>query len=120
MIPSISGKIVPGEPTKDEREKGSVSVDGLASLANTALESAGVQIWVLLDRLDVAFVESHDLEGNALRALFRVYRDFASFDQVKLKIFLRSDIWRRITESGFREAVILHGSRRSIGSQHHC
>jgi hypothetical protein len=104
MAPSFSGKIVPGEPSKAERERGIVSVDKLAALANKALERGGVQIWVLLDRLDVAFVESHDLEKNALRALFRVYRDFASLDQIRLKIFLRSDIWKRITEAGFREA----------------
>jgi hypothetical protein len=57
-----------------------------------------------LDRLDVAFIESHDLEKNALRALFRVYRDFGSYDRITLKIFLRSDIWQRIVEGGFREA----------------
>jgi hypothetical protein len=61
-------------------------------------------VWVLLDRLDVAFIESHDLEKNALRALFRVYRDFGNHDAIKLKIFLRTDIWNRIVEGGFRES----------------
>src|SRR6266480_6745202 len=41
---------------------------------------------------------------NALRALFRVYRDFSDLDHIKLKVFLRSDIWTRIVDSGFREA----------------
>jgi hypothetical protein len=104
LIPSFAGKIVPAEPTKEDRARGVVSVDKLAGLADRALLNENVQIWVLLDRLDVAFVDSHDLEKNALRALFRVYRDFAGLDRVKLKIFLRSDIWKRITESGFREA----------------
>ena len=103
-LSTFTGKIVPGEPTKDERARGIFSVDKLADLANRALENSNVRIWVLLDRLDVAFVESHDLEKNALRALFRVYRDFANFDHIRLKIFLRSDIWKRITDSGFREA----------------
>jgi hypothetical protein len=45
------------------------------------------------------------LEANALRALFRVYVDLRSFDRISLKIFLRTDIWRRIIEDrGFREA----------------
>jgi hypothetical protein len=78
-------------------------VDHLLELANTAL-GVNYQIWVLLDRLDVAFAETHDLERNALRALFRVYLDLAGFKQIKLKIFLRSDIWNRIVEGGFREA----------------
>ncbi len=76
----------------------------MAELANRALSSTKYNVWVLLDRLDVAFIESHDLERNALRALFRVYRDFGAFDRIKLKIFLRSDIWERIVEGGFREA----------------
>jgi hypothetical protein len=57
-----------------------------------------------VDRLDVAFADSSQLEANGLRALFRVYRDLAARKNVALKIFLRDDIWRRITESGFREA----------------
>jgi hypothetical protein len=101
FIPTIAGKITPGEPEVDERSKGAMSVDKLAELVNAALEQSNYQIWVLLDRLDVAFVESHDLEKNALRALFRVYRDFANFDRIKLKIFLRSDIWDRMGTGGF-------------------
>ena len=103
-IPTFGGKITPAEPNSDLRSKGYLSVDTLAELANRALSAAGYQVWVLLDRLDVAFAESHELERNALRALFRVYRDFADKDCIKLKIFLRSDIWDRIVEGGFREA----------------
>lgn len=73
-------------------------------LANRALAASDYHVWVLFDRLDVAFIESHDLEKNALRALFRVYRDLGSYDRISLKIFLRSDIWQRIVEGGFREA----------------
>lgn len=62
-------------------------------------------MWHLLShRLDVAFAESHDLERNALRALFRAYLDMIDKNKIKVKIFLRSDIWSRITEEGFREA----------------
>ena len=79
-------------------------MDALLVLANRALASSDYQVWVLLDRLDVAFIESHELEKNALRALFRVYRDVGALERITLKIFLRSDIWRRIVEGGFREA----------------
>ncbi len=50
----------------------------------------------LLDRLDVAFAEVSGLERNALRALFRVYSDLRAFENMSLKIFLRTDIWQRI------------------------
>jgi hypothetical protein len=103
-FPTFSGKITPNEPSADLRSKGYVSVDALVNLANLALEASDYRVWVLFDRLDVAFIESHDLEKNALRALFRVYLDFRAYDRISLKIFLRSDIWRRIVEGGFREA----------------
>jgi len=103
-VPIFTGKITPGEPRADETQAGYVSVDNLADLAEQALKKANFQIWILLDRLDVAFAETHDLEKNALRALFRVYRDFSALDHIKLKVFLRTDIWTRIVESGFREA----------------
>jgi hypothetical protein len=120
-LPSgITGKITLSEPTAALRDQGFLTVDRLIAYASTALEAAGKQIWLLLDRLDVAFAETHDLERNALRALFRVYRDLAEHEAIKLKIFLRSDIWSRITEGGFREAshitkvVVLDWSQASL------
>ncbi len=76
----------------------------LLELANEALSAAGLKAWILLDRLDVAFAEDVRLEANALRALFRVYLDLLAFPSIQLKIFLRTDIWARITSEGFREA----------------
>jgi hypothetical protein len=100
----FTGKITPGEPDAGERSIGAISIDQLAAIAERALAEANHQVWVLLDRLDVAFAETHELEKNALRALFRVYRDFTGFDHIKLKVFIRSDIWKRIVDEGFREA----------------
>jgi hypothetical protein len=98
-------KITFAEPSAADAKAGAKSVDSLLLVANEALtERAQFTLWILLDRLDVAFVESTELEQNALRALFRVYLDIAGLDRLRLKIFLRDDIWRRITESGFREA----------------
>ena len=62
------------------------------------------QVWLLFDRLDVAFAESRELESNGLRALFKTYLDLLSSDRINLKIFLRSDVWASITAEGFREA----------------
>lgn len=100
----FSGKIIFSEPTKTGVDPALQSVDKLLELANSALTAAGVTAWVLLDRLDVAFSEDVELEANALRALFRVYLDLLACQQIQLKIFLRTDIWARITSEGFREA----------------
>jgi hypothetical protein len=42
--------------------------------------------------------------GLGIRALFRVYLDIRGQPNINLKIFLRSDIWKRISDEGFREA----------------
>lgn len=101
----FTGKISFGEPSDKARKDGVESIDYLLRTANIALrENSGYQVWVLLDRLDVAFAESPELEKNALRALFRVYLDLSGLDLIHTKIFLRTDIWNRITHEGFREA----------------
>lgn len=85
-------------------QKKDESPDFLLELANDALAECGFDLWLSVDRLDVAFQDNDALEANALRALFKVYLDMMAYDNMRLMIFLRTDIWRRITESGFREA----------------
>jgi hypothetical protein len=104
MPAGITGRITLREPGTIQRDKGIISADSLLKLANAALGNSGQKIWLLLDRLDVAFAESSELESNSLRAVFRVYLDLLAFEHIALKIFLRTDIWRRITSQGFREA----------------
>jgi hypothetical protein len=101
----FTGKITFSEPeTSATGDPELHSVDRLLELANESLSKAEVNAWVLLDRLDVAFAENAELESNALRALFRVYLDLGALSNVTIKIFLRTDIWTRITTQGFREA----------------
>lgn len=100
----FKGRITFHEPSLEAAKAGYRSVDTVLGMANAALEEVDAELWITLDRLDVAFAESPELEQNALRALFQVYLDIGGLAQIELKIFLRSDIWRRITEEGFREA----------------
>lgn len=100
----ITTKITLREPSAAEREQGIVTVDELIGLCAEVLEAAELTVWIVFDRLDVAFAESRTLEANALRALFKVYLDLLDIDAIRLKIFLRSDIWRAVTQEGFREA----------------
>ena len=103
-VAGVQGKITFGEPSAADRRSGHVSVDDLLAAAQTALEEQDFEVWLALDRLDVAFAETRELEQRALRALFRVYIDLSQFQNIRLKIFLRDDIWDRITSAGFREA----------------
>lgn len=100
----LEAKVTLREPGAEERKQGYASADGLLELADRALGTDGKTFWIILDRLDVAFADSPELEENALRALFRAYRDMADLKNISLKIFLRDDIWARITSTGFREA----------------
>lgn len=100
----IGGKITLREPTPIEADRGILSIDRLLELTDRALMRVGLTVWILLDRLDVAFAEQPQLEDNALRALFKTYLDLLPREHIRLKIFLRSDIWVRLTDQGFREA----------------
>ncbi len=104
LIVGVKGKITFREPSQELRDAGLMSVDTLLEKVNAALVEEKMTVWILLDRLDVAFDQSDALEYNALRALFKAYLDTAPLNNIKLKVFLRTDIWRRITEGGFREA----------------
>lgn len=91
-------------PKANEGAMVNLPLDDLLEAANSTLEAKDYSLWVLFDRLDVAFNDTPELEKNALRALFRMYNDFKRFERIKLKIFVRDDIWSRITEGGFSEA----------------
>jgi len=92
------------EPSLADRQRGMIGVDSLFELCDEAFALDDLKIWILIDRLDVAFADSPELERNALRALFRVYNDMQAYSNISLKIFLRSDIWNAINVGGFREA----------------
>jgi len=98
----FGGKISFAEPTRNAEDV--VSVDFLLGEGNKGLSDLDFKLWILLDRLDVAFADTPELEENALRALFRVYLDIMDLEHICPKVFLRTDIWNRITRSGFREA----------------
>ena len=70
-------------------------------LLNAALNDIDLEVWVVLDRLDEAFQGFPATETPALRALFRTYLDLLEFPNVKLKLFVRRDLFRKITQGGF-------------------
>ena len=102
-IPVFTGKVSFDDLNVDQRDS-QLPIEDFLSIADEALAVTGYEVWILFDRLDVAFAENADLERNALRALFRTYRDLRRLNNVRLKIFVRDDIWRRVTEGGFAEA----------------
>lgn len=104
MVTGFRCKITLASPSIEARADGAESLDTTINELSEGLALLHYKVWLGIDRLDVAFADNPELEANALRALFRVYLDLQSAKQICLKVFLRSDIWRRIIKSGFREA----------------
>ncbi len=75
--------------------------DDALGLLNRVLEEIDLQVWVVLDRLDEAFQGFPAAELPALRALLRTYLDLTAFPFVRLKLFVRKDLFRRIIGPGF-------------------
>lgn len=82
-------------------EKSIIYSDDFLSHLDAAIASTGMHIWVALDRLDEAFIGYPGMELPALRALLRSYLDLLGLKNLKLKLFVRKDLFRRITRGGF-------------------
>lgn len=88
--------------------------DDFLQALDDALTACGIQVWLLMDRLDEAFVGSPDIETPALRALLRTYLDLSSFNSLKVKLFLRRDLFRRVTSGGFVNLSHINAMRIDI------
>jgi hypothetical protein len=111
--------VKPATPREARPKTLDLTPDALLEIADRAFQQSSFDLWMCIDRLDVAFEDNAELEANALRALFKVYLDLFACERIRLKIFLRSDIWRRITEAGFREASHITRSITIVWSASH-
>lgn len=83
-------------------------------LLNVALQEVGLSLWLIMDRLDEAFAGQPAAEVPALRALLRTYLDMLEFKQIGLKLFLRKDLFRRVTAGGFVNLTHVNARRHEI------
>jgi hypothetical protein len=100
-LPVVAPKLEfqPGEPSEDSSEL--IRHETALSILNDALEDFDLSTWVVLDRLDEAFQGFPAVEIPALRALFRTYLDLLAYPRVRLKLFVRNDVFRKVTQGGF-------------------
>ncbi len=70
-------------------------------LLNDALKEVDLSLWLVLDRLDEAFAGKPLAEVPALRALLRTYLDLQPYSHVRMKLFVRKDLFRRVIAQGF-------------------
>lgn len=110
ITPRLEGA---GEPTKDKTEP-ELPVETALGVLNQCLKDVDNVVWVALDRLDEAFQGLPDVEIPALRALLRTYLDLKEFDSIKVKLFLRRDLFRRIIETPFVNLTHINSSKVEI------
>lgn len=100
----VTGEFSLDKYTAKEHKEGYNTLDELLEKLDIDLAAAQQTVWILLDRLDVAFADDKALERRALRALFMVYNSLKRYDQIRCKIFLRDDIMMNIIYDGLPEA----------------
>ena len=109
-IPILTPRFEFGDRTEAKQE--TIPHEEALGLLNRCLVEVDVTAWIVLDRLDEAFQGFPETEVPALRALFRTYLDLLEFDHVKLKVFIRRDLFRRIIRGGF--VNLTHVNARKI------
>jgi len=101
-LPIISQKFTFGEVQKEQVAKvNEITHEEAFELLNECLSETDHSVWVALDRLDEAFQGYPAIEVPALRALLRTYLDLLAFDKLRLKIFVRKDLFRKVIGEGF-------------------
>jgi len=98
------------EPSNSEE----ISHSQALSLLNKLLVEQKKTAWVVIDRLDEAFIGFPDIEKPVLRALLRTYLDLMEFDHIRLKLFVRKDLFRKIIEDGFVNLTHVNARKHEI------
>lgn len=113
-IPIVKPRVEFGD--KDDAEVGpkEVSHEAALKLLNDCLTELDLSVWIALDRLDEAFQGFPDIEVPALRALLRTYLDLLAFDRIRLKLFVRRDLFRKIVGAGFVNLTHINARKTEI------
>lgn len=100
-IPVVTPKLEfgPEEPHSDSSNL--IPHERALAELNAALEEVDLTVWVVLDRLDEAFQGFPNVEIPALRALMRTYLDLLAYPRIRLKLFVRNDLFRKVIQGGF-------------------
>ncbi len=110
-LPVIGGRVEFGNADSPPE---TIYHEDALTLLNAVLEETGLELWLVLDRLDEAFAGLPEAEIPALRALLRTYLDLVPFEHVKLKLFVRRDLFVRIIEGGFVNLTHVNARKQEI------
>lgn len=113
-LPQISPKVEFASDAPDKMVERKIPAEDAFVVLERAMQSSGVRAWVTFDRLDEAFQGHAEIEVTALRALLRTYLDLTEFESFKLKLFLRRDLFRRVTSTGFVNLTHINAKKLEI------
>jgi hypothetical protein len=86
-------------------------VNDIKQKLESVLEKTGLSLWLMVDRLDEIFPRRSDLERTALRGILRASRYFSS-DSIRVKIFLRDDMFEQIVRNPDGFTALTHITAR--------
>lgn len=117
-MPILTGKLLFDSDADDtingEGDGRIVRPDDALALVQRVLADNGFKIWLVVDRLDEAFQGRPVVERPALRALLRSYLDMLEFDNMRLKLFVRRDLFARIITGGFVNLTHINARKVNI------
>jgi hypothetical protein len=82
-----------------------IPFNDLLKSINEALSAEGVRAWLVLDRLDEIVLGDEERENVVLKGLLLAYRDISDYPHLRAKIFLRDDVYSRVTSTGHVPAL---------------
>lgn len=86
-------------------------VESIKEDLEAILKDSGLNLWLMIDRLDEIFPRRSTLERTALRGLLRTMRIFTS-NQIRIKAFLRDDILDAIVSGSEGFTALSHIAAR--------
>lgn len=111
-VPIFTQKYEYNDKKKGQEQE--VSHEEALHVCNECVKELGVTVWFTLDRLDEAFQGYPDIEVPALRALLRTYLDLLEFSNIKIKLFVRCDLFRKIIGDGFVNLTHINAKKTEI------
>jgi hypothetical protein len=113
-LPAITPKVEFSTDGFAKNSENKIAAEDAFALLDSVMAETDVRAWVTFDRLDEAFQGHAEIEVIALRALLRTYLDLTEFTNLKLKLFLRRDLFRRVTSSGFVNLTHINAKKLEI------
>ncbi|MDR3687197.1 MAG: hypothetical protein P4L93_09610 [Coriobacteriia bacterium] len=123
ITPKMGVGVASGKPPHQKArstEEYSLNADKYKRAINDFLRSQGVCLYILIDRLDdFTSDKNYDAQRTMLEGLLDCEMDYQRFDSIKLKIFLRKDLFERLMlPSGGKDKVLNRTTELTWDDEH--